>query len=345
MNKGLSAVVGVARGHKILTIFIIVIVLMVGSFVGYKTTKWMESAQFCAIAICHESMAPYGEAWQQSAHAQQNLGYRCMECHAETRIGPIQTKYFGTLMSHALDGPPLVLAVLEGKIPHTEFDPLVPTIQSERCLRCHAPDADHDDSYPVTAEDHSSPIDVSEMFEWVIENPRGNKYVCKNCHNFIVHPTDTEILPSERGEKYESTHPGFPNIDFGPWQQTHFHLLRDGGKEGKEFVYSGESHGNTFSLTASDIEINGIERKVDKDSCLICHKIEKLRPENMDGKCQGCHNQGEITLFHHEPIPHLPNPNDVFHHEPIPHLPNPNDDFGTTGIVGGPIAGGEAGGH
>jgi hypothetical protein len=256
-----------------------------------------------------------------------------MECHAETRIGPIQTKYLGTLMSHALDGPPLFLAVIEGKIPPTEFDPFIPTIQSERCLRCHAPDADIDDAYPVTAEDHSSPIDVSEMFEWTLENPRGNKYVCKNCHSFIAHPTDTELLPTERGEKYENTHPGFPKIDFGPWQQSHWHLLReeknDEGGE-LEFVYNGENGENSFRMTHEELEINGVERSLDTDMCKICHKIERLRPENMDGKCQGCHNQGEITLYEHEPILHLP---------------NPNDKFGTTGVVGGPIAGGEAGGH
>ncbi len=331
VNKGLSKAIGAAKAHVILTLLLLIIFLVGGSFAGYKTTKWMESAQFCAIAICHESMAPYGEAWGQSAHAQQNLGYKCMECHAERRIGPIQTKYFGTLMSHGLDGPPLMLAVIEGKIPHTEFDPYVPIVQSERCLRCHAPDADHDDAYPVTAEDHSSPIDVSEMFEWTIENPRGNKYNCKNCHNFVVHPTDTKTLPSERGEKYENTHPGFPKIDFGPWQQAHYHLLNTEGNE-KEFVYSGESLGTDFKLTGSEIEINGIQRHLDRDMCLICHKLENLRPENMDGKCQGCHNHGEITLFHHEAILHLP---------------NPNDNFGTTGVVGGPVAGdgGDSGGH
>jgi nitrate reductase cytochrome c-type subunit len=328
--RSVSRIIELGRAHIVLASVLIIVFLVVGSFAGYKTTKYMESPEFCAISICHKSMAPYGEAWKKSSHAQQNLGYKCMECHAETRIGPIQTKYFGTLMSHALDGPPLFLAVIEGKVPHTEFDPFIPTIQSERCLRCHAPDADNDDAYPVSAEDHSSPIDVSEMFEWTLENPRGNKYVCKNCHSFIAHPTDTEILPSERGEKYESTHPGFPKIDLGAWQQTHFHLLRDGGKDGKEFVYSGEDHENDFKITASDIEINRVARSLDKDMCLICHKIERLRPENMDGKCQGCHNHGEITLYHHEPILHLP---------------NPNDKFGTIGVVGGPLAGGEAGGH
>ncbi|GBE19025.1 hypothetical protein BMS3Abin16_01637 [archaeon BMS3Abin16] len=334
VNKGLSKIIGAAKAHKILTVFLLIIFLVGGSFAGYKTTKWMESPQFCAIAICHKSMAPYGEAWQESSHAQQNLGYRCMECHAEKRIGPIETKYFGTLMSHALDGPPLFLAVIEGKIPNTEFDPYTPIIQSERCLRCHAPDADIPDAYPVTAEDHSSPIDVSEMFEWTIENPRGNKYVCKNCHSYITHPTDTELLPTERGEEYNNTHPGFPKIDFGPWQQTHWHLLRASGEhsEGRElqFVYKGESNGTTFKITHNKLEINGVERKLDKDMCLICHKLEKLRPENMDGKCQGCHNQGKITMYEHEPILHLP---------------NPNDDFGTKGIVGGPVAGGEEGGH
>jgi hypothetical protein len=325
-----NKIIDLAWKYKAATIFFLALFLIVGSFVGYKTTRWMESPEFCAISICHKSMIPYGETWKKSAHAQQNLGYKCMECHAEKRIGPIQTKYFGTLMSHALDGPPLFLAVLEGKIPPTEFDPLLPIIQSERCLRCHAPDADIDDAYPVTAEDHSSPIDVSEMFEWTIENPRGKKYVCKNCHPFITHPSDTELLPTERGEKYDYTHPAYPKIDFGPWQQTHFHLLREGGKEGKEFVYSGESNETTYKITANEIEINGIERKLDKNMCKICHKVDELRPENMDGKCQGCHNHGEITLYEHEPIPHLPNPNDY---------------FGIKGIVGGPIAGGEAGEH
>jgi hypothetical protein len=317
----IAKIIDLYKRNFVIGTFLIIIFLIVGSFVGYKTTRWMETPQFCAIAICHKSMYPYGVAWEQSAHAQRNLGFKCMECHAEVRLGPVQTKYFGTLLSHGLDGPPLMLAVIQGKIPPTEFDPLLPTIQSERCLRCHAPDANIPEAFPVTAEDHSRPIDVSEMFEWTIENPRGTKYVCKNCHPFIAHPTDTENLPTERGEKYEYTHPGFPKIDFGPWQQTHLHLLRDGGKDGKEFVYSGESHETSFKITADEIEINGVERKLDTSMCKICHKIERLRPENMDGKCQGCHNHGEITLFEHHPIPHLPNPNDY---------------FGTKGIVGGP---------
>jgi|GEM_PF-3390123 len=331
VNKGLSIIIGAAKSHIILTVFLLIIVLVGGSFAGYKTTKWMETAEFCAIAICHESMAPYGEAWRPSAHAQQDHGYKCMECHAEVRIGPVDTKYFGTLMSHALDGAPLAVAVVQGKIPHTEFDPYIPNVPSERCLRCHAPDSTREDGFPVTAEDHSSPIDVSEMFEWTIENPRGNKYNCKNCHTAIAHPTDTEILPSERGEKYDNTHPGFPKIDFGPWQQAHYHLLNTDANE-KEFVYTGESQGTEFQLTGSEIEINGVQRQLDRDMCLICHKLENLRPENMDGKCQGCHNQGEITMFHHEPILHLP---------------NPNNNFGTTGVVGGPVAGdgGDSGGH
>lgn len=327
---GVSKLLGLAKANTLLSIFVILIFLVVGSFIGYKSTKWLETPEFCEIAICHPSMNPYSEYFRQSAHGQADLGFKCMECHGEVRIGPIKTKYFGVLMSHAIDSPPAMIGTFQGKIPHPEFDPLYPTVPSERCLRCHAPDADIEDAYPVTAADHSSPIDVSEMFEWTIENPRGNKYVCKNCHSFVVHPSDTELLPTERGEKYDFTHPGFPQINLGPWQQTHYHLLRDGGREGKEFIYSGESSEASFEITADSLEINSIERKLDKEMCKICHKIERLRPENMDAKCQGCHNHGEITLFEHEPVMHLP---------------NPNDRYGTTGIVGGPIAGGEGSGH
>ena len=328
--KSASKVVDLAKRHIVIASFLLIMFLVVGSFVGYKTTRWLETPEFCAISVCHKSMTPYSEYFIASAHGQRNLDYQCMECHAEVRLATVQNKYMGTLLSHAIDSPPAFIGLLEGKIPEPEFDPLYPTVPSERCLRCHAPDSNIENAFPVTAEDHSKPIDVSEQFEWVPENPRGNKYACKNCHVFVTHPSDTELLPTERGEKYDFTHPGFPKIDFGPWQQAHWHLLRDGGKGGLEFEYSGNSGKNSFEVTSKDIVINGVERRLDKGMCKICHKIDRLRPENMDGKCQGCHNKGVITLFEHEP--------------PL-HLPNPNDYIGAKGVVGGPIAGGESSGH
>lgn len=326
--KSLRKLNDIAMANKALAIFLLLIFLIVGSVAGYKGTRWMETPQFCEIAICHPSMNPYSTYFVESAHGQAQIEYQCMECHGETRVGPLENKYLGVLLSHAVDSAPAGIATIEGKKPETEFDPLYPTVPSERCLRCHASDADHKDAFPVTAEDHSSPIDVSEMFQWTIDNPRGNKYVCKNCHSFITHPTDTELLPTERSEEFGTKHPGFPKIDLGQWQQVHLHLLRDGGKPGKDFVYTGTTaDGDTYRVSAYKLEINGVERKLDHQMCIICHKVENLRPENLDAKCQGCHNGGIVTLFEHEP--HW-------------HVPNPNDYIGTKGVVGGPIAGGEA---
>ncbi len=233
---GISKIIEWANLNKATAAFLLIIFIAVGSVAGYKTTRWLETPQFCSISVCHTSMYPYAEYFIQSAHGQAQTNYKCMDCHGETRIGPIENKYLGVMLSHALDSPPVLIGLVEGKIPDPQFDPLYPTVPSERCLRCHAPDADIEDAYPVTAKDHSSPIDVSKEFEWVLENPRGNKYVCKNCHAFVVHPSDTELLPTERGKKYDYAHPGFPKINFGPWQQAHWHLLRDGGKGGNSIT-------------------------------------------------------------------------------------------------------------
>ncbi len=316
---GVSKIFGTAKRHLIITTFLFVIFLLVGSYAGYETTRWLETPEFCSIAVCHKSMYPYSELYRQSAHGQRNMEYKCMECHGETRLGTIENKFAGVLLSHAIDSPPAFIALFQGKTSDPEFDPFYPRVVSERCLRCHAPEAEGFNTYPVTAQDHSEPIDVSEQFEWVLENPRGSKYECKNCHSFITHPSDTKLIPTERGEKYEYTHPGFPRLDFGTWQQSHWHLLRNGGNGDLEFIYSRENEGETYEVTSRSLVVNGELRHLDTSMCKICHKLERLRPENMDGKCQGCHNQGEITLYEHEP--HI-------------HIPNPNDFIGAKGIIG-----------
>lgn len=316
--KGIFTALAIAKRHIVVASFLFLIFLAVGSFVGYKTTRWLETPEFCSISVCHSSMGAYSEYFKLSAHGQHNLDYQCMECHGETRLGPIENKYMGTLLSHVTDSPPAFIGLFQGKKPEAEFDPYYPVLPSERCLRCHAPDAKGEHTFPVTTEDHSKPLDVSEQFKWTLENPRGAKYQCKNCHNFITHPSDTELIPTERGEKYEYIHPGFPNIYFGPWQQSHWHILRDGGKGGLEYRYNGNAHDNIFEVTSKDLVINGVPRQLDESMCQICHKTK--RPESIDGKCQGCHNKGNITLFEHGPFLHLPNLNDY---------------VGAKGIVGG----------
>jgi hypothetical protein len=323
--KGIYNVLGLAKRHFIVSSFLIIIFLIVGSYAGYKTTRWLETPEFCSISVCHASMAAYSQYFKISSHGQHNLEYQCMECHGETRLGPIENKYLGTLLSHVTDSPPAFIGLILGRTPDPKFDPFYPSVPNERCLRCHAPDAKGKDAFPLMGDHHKYPIDVREECDWAIENPRGLKYQCKNCHNFITHPTDTELLPTERGKKYDYTHPGFPKIDFGPWQQAHLHLLGGGGND-LEFRYAGNSEENVFEVTADDLVINGVPRRLDKNMCKICHKLEKMRPENMDGKCQGCHNDGKITLFEHEPRLHLPNLNDY---------------IGAKGIVGG----GEVNGH
>ncbi len=307
-----------------LSIVLLIVFLGAGSFVGYKTTRYLETPEFCAISICHASMGAYSELYTISSHGQRNPSYQCMECHAETRLGTVENKYVGTLLSHVIDSPPAFIGLFQGKKPEPEFDPFYPTLPSERCLRCHAPDSKVENAFPVTARDHSTPIDVSEQFEWVLENPRGFKYQCKNCHSFITHPSDTELLPTERGEKYEYTHPGFPNMDLGTWQQSHWHLLREANEELQFRYYSGEE-GETFEVTARELKVNGIPRQLDREMCMVCHKLR--RPEDIDGKCQGCHAEGEITLFEHGEYMHIPNPNDY---------------IGAKGIIG---FGGETDGH
>jgi len=331
ISKVTSKFLRSANRHLVLTSFLFLIFLIVGGYAGYETTRWLETPEFCSIAVCHKSMYPYSEYYRQSAHGQRNMEYKCMECHGETRLGTIENKFAGVLLSHVIDSPPAFIALFQGKTSDPKFDPFYPNVPNERCLYCHSPDAQGLNTYPVTAVAHSDPIDVSEQFEWTLENPRGQKYMCKNCHSFITHPSDTELIPTERGVKFDFTHPGFPSLDFGTWQQTHWHLLRGGADGDLEFIYAGENDGSTYEVTDRALVVNGELRTLDTSMCKICHKVERLRPENMDGKCQGCHNHGEITLFEHEPQMHIPNPNDY---------------FGATGIIGaGDHNGGESDGH
>ncbi len=268
-----EGITNIIRKEKTILASLVVLLLIVISLGGYGVTKFMETPTFCA-DLCH-SMKPYGQLFLQSGHAAGDLDYKCMECHGEVRLGPIRNKYAGTVYSHVTDGAATLIAFVLGREPNVEFDPDYPRIPSERCLRCHAPSAitvskilSNKNAYPVTAEMHSKPINVSEEFEWVLNNPRGSRYQCKVCHPSITHPKDGELLPTGRGEKYNFTHPD-TGLPLDAWTQIHWWALRLG-----------------------TLNIEGELKVIDRDTCKRedCH-TGNLEPENMDRQCQGCHSE------------------------------------------------------
>ncbi len=281
-----------------------VLFLIVVSAGGYGVTKFMETPTFCG-DLCH-SQNPYGQLYRLSGHAAGDMDYKCMECHGEVRLGPIRNKYAGTLYSHVTDGVATLIAFAQGREPNAEFDPDYPRVPSERCLRCHAPATitvpallANKNMYPVTAEMHSEPINVSQEFLWVLENPRGWRYQCKVCHYSVTHPTNGVLLPTERGKKYDFTHPD-TDLPMDMWTQIHWWALRLGA-----------------------LDIDGELREVDRESCKRedCHQ-GKLEAENIARECQGCHSKDRTV----EP----PEEREV----PIAaRIPNINDYFGVKGEV------------
>lgn len=151
--------------------------------------------------------------------------------------------------------------------------------------------------YPVTAEMHSEPINVSEEFNWVLNNPRGSRYQCKVCHPDITHPTGGELLPTEKGKKYNFTHP-YTKLPLDAWTQIHWWALRLG-----------------------ELNIDGEIKEVNIETCKRedCHP-GTLQPEN--AVCQGCHSEDHTV----EP----PEEREV----PIAaRIPNINDYIGVKGAI------------
>jgi hypothetical protein len=244
------------KGIPLYLLFLLIIPL--STFGGYKTTRALDSPAFCD--NCH-AMEPYAQTFRNSSHGKLQLAYGCMECHGDVKAGFVESRYLGKLSTHFYDGPSILVGALKGEHPDTSFNPTKPRIPSERCLACHNPDPDKrlekTNIYPVTPEDHSKPIDVSEEFKWVLENPTGEKYQCRICHSFVVHSTDGPLLPTERGKKWNFIHPGIPSVPLAEWKQYHFKALI-GGEQ--------------------DIGV-----------CKTCH-VGSLRPAEVDTQCQGCHS-------------------------------------------------------
>lgn len=232
---------------------------------GYKTAKALDSPAFCD--SCH-AMGPYAQTFYNSSHGKHSLTYGCMECHGDVKAGFVESRYLGKLYSHLRDGPLILIGTIKGDSPDIAFDPKKPWIPSERCLACHHPDQDKRiekiNAYPVTPEDHSKPINVSKEFAWVLENPRGVEYQCRICHSLVVHSTDGILIPTERGKKWNFTHPSIPNVPLDYWKQNHFKVLIRGEQ---------------------NIRL-----------CQACH-VNKLDPINIGVECQGCHSKNhQVTL-------------------------------------------------
>lgn len=256
--------------------------------------KFLESPGFCG--GCH-SMKPYAALYDRSSHGSFQPEYQCMECHGEVRVGELRNKFVGVLYSHLHDGPPTVIAHLQGRAPTAEFDPDYPVIPSERCLRCHAPDATGKNAFPQTVKTHSKPIDVSSQFAWVLSNPRGGRYQCKTCHAYITHPTGGPLLPLGRKSDKRS-HPFFKtSLDI----VTQIHIR---------------------ALDQGFIKIGGRIRKFTTGTCRRCHtgNVAAGRGRPL---CQGCHSSS-----------HTVKPPAVRYVPLSTRVPDINDSCGVKGEVG-----------
>lgn len=339
----IKSIFSLVMAHKVAVIVALTILAPVSAVVGYQSIRFMETPAFCAILICHDSMQPYNEVWAMTSHSKINSDYRCMDCHSDDRVGPIKNMLLAELYGHNMDAPPTSVGIIQGKRVETEFDPHVPHIPNERCARCHAPDAVPDTAwpakgarvYPLTINSHFAPINVRSEFEYTLNNPRGTRYECKICHSTVAHPTNSELLPKERGEKYNFIHPGFPTVPTDIWGITHYHLFTD--NEGDlAFVYSGtvelpQPDGTTrmrsYRITADELQMDDVQRDLDLKMCEICHKGE-WEPEHIDAVCQGCHSE-EHKVTHYKHVPHN------WLVSLFKKTPNINDYYGVTGEVGG----------
>jgi hypothetical protein len=160
-----------------------------------------------------------------------------------------------------------------GKAPDPEFDLDIPRIPNERCMVCHSENSGGKDAYPIKPESHEAPIDVSEEFLLARESPKTQE--CKNCHPAIAHPTDGRLIPTERGEKYNFTHPAFSYFhnpdnsalfDFASLKQKHWNISK-----------------NTW------ITVNGMKRQLNLKTCRKCHR-GSLRAKEVAVECEGCHS-------------------------------------------------------
>lgn len=262
------------KEHKITALFtalLILAVLFVDVFlVG---NYFLGTPEFCALTICHKgrgTMAPYTEMYWESRHGKMNFKFECMECHGAVEVLGIKNPYITKWYSHATDGLITWVYFFEGIDPTEELELGGSRPKNKRCLFCHDKNAKgHGDGkvYPLSDDAMSKPIDVTDKFLQAKRNPDG--WECLFCHAYITHSYDGKLLPTERGRKYNFTHPGFPRIDLGKWKQLHWHAVAYG----------------------EPVLVNGVYRKVDEEVCKICHQGE-LAPEKLAEKnifCYGCH--------------------------------------------------------
>lgn len=260
---------GWAGRHPGLAIGIAAIAIVALLAVGKPVYEYSNSPEFCG--TCH-TMDTAVASYEQSRHRTVGLQDGCMGCHSHVRIGPIENKLVANLKDHAVEGTKDLIMYFAGGEVHPDINYTVPHLENERCLYCHSTDprAIPSSQHPVTAADHSTPIDVSEQFEKAVANPREQD--CRVCHVYTAHPTGGEARPYPEAFRF-TTHPE-PAVDTGKWKAYHWHYLADGEVE-----------------TA-----DGDVVQIQKTDCYDCHR-SYMAPQNFNlsnrakgyESCPNCH--------------------------------------------------------